>query len=94
MGAANQFFDEGGNSIQGEDASPPLGEAFDAWVQKYRKKHDVGVFSEGEKTAFLRLLHRMLSFDPQNRPTAMDVLKSDWVVKWAKPDSERSMKEV
>lgn len=90
----HQFFDEAGNSTQGEDASPPLNEAFDAWVQKYRKKRNVGVFSEGEKAAFLSLLHRMLSFDPQNRPTAMEVLMSNWVVKWAKPDFERSMKEL
>ncbi|KAK3182640.1 hypothetical protein K4F52_006090 [Lecanicillium sp. MT-2017a] len=89
----NQFFDATGNSTQGEDASPPLSEAFDAWVQKYRSKHKVGVFQEREKMAFLELLRRMLSFDPRNRPTAIEVLKSDWVVKWAKEDFERSMEE-
>ncbi|KJK75233.1 hypothetical protein H634G_09579 [Metarhizium anisopliae BRIP 53293] len=88
----HQFFDEDGNSTQGEYASPPLGEAFDAWVQKYRKEFNVGVFSQGEKTAFLQLLRQMLSFDPKDRPTAAEVLESDWVVEWARPDFERSIK--
>ncbi|KFG81212.1 protein kinase domain-containing protein [Metarhizium anisopliae] len=88
----HQFFDEDGNSTQGEYASPPLGEAFGAWVQKYRKEFNVGVFSQGEKTAFLQLLRQMLSFDPRDRPTAAEVLESDWVVEWARPDFERSIK--
>ncbi|KAG8406667.1 hypothetical protein J3458_021006 [Metarhizium acridum] len=87
----HQFFDEAGDSTQGGDPSPPLGEAFDVGVQKYRKKLNVGVFSQGEQTAFLQLLHQMLSFDPRKRPTAVEVLESDWVVEWAKPDFERSM---
>ncbi|KAH0593680.1 hypothetical protein MHUMG1_08430 [Metarhizium humberi] len=88
----HQFFDEDGNSTQGEYASPLLDEAFDAWVQKYRKEFNVGVFSQGEKTAFLQLLRQMLSFDPKDRPTAAEVLESDWVVEWARPDFERSIK--
>lgn len=90
----HQFFDQAGNSIQGEDAQPPLSEAFDAWVQKYRIKHSVGMFSEEEKIAFLDLIRQMLSFDPQARPSATDVLKSDWVLKWAKVDFERSMEAI
>lgn len=87
----NEFFDERGNSIQGEDASPPLIEAFDAWVQNYRKKHHVGIFSEEEKAAFLQLLRPMLSIDPQKRPTGEEVLGSDWVVKWARQKSDTNI---
>lgn len=87
----HQFFDEAGNSTQGQHAHPPLSEAFDVWAQKSRIKHNVGVFSDEEKAAFLDLLRRMLSFDPQARPSAVDVLQSDWVIKWANLDFERSL---
>ena len=91
--ARSQFFDAEGISVQGDNMSPPLDAAFDTWVQHYRKKQNVGTFSDDEKTAFLQLLRRMLSFQPQNRPTALEILESDWVVNWAMPDCERSLQE-
>lgn len=88
-----QFFDELGNSTRGGYAEPPLIEAFEECVQKYRKKHKVCVFCEAEKSAFLKLVRQMLSFEPRKRPTAAEVLESEWIVKWAMPDFERSMRE-
>lgn len=90
----SHFFDESGSSIQRESASPPLSQAFDDSAQKYRKKYKVGEFSAEEKKAFLDLLRRMLSFDPRSRPSAAQVLESEWMVNWAKPDFERSLQEL
>lgn len=58
-------------------------------VQKWRRK--VGdEFDENEKAAFLDFMRRMLSFGPEDRLTVEEVLKSEWMVKWALPDHERS----
>ncbi|KAM3550741.1 hypothetical protein ARSEF4850_008207 [Beauveria asiatica] len=88
------YFDENGNSIQGEYGGPTLNKAFDDWLHKYRLKFQVGSFSEEEKTAFLQLLRRMLSYDPLQRPTADEVLKSGWIANWAMDDFEKSCRTV
>lgn len=46
---------------------------------------------EEERAAFLDLIRRMLLFRPEARPTAEDVLQSEWMVKWALPDYEQSL---
>ncbi|KAJ4144314.1 hypothetical protein LMH87_003204 [Akanthomyces muscarius] len=43
-----------------------------------------------EKAFCIQLLRCMLSYDPLQRPTADEVFGSDWVVKWAMNDFERS----
>ncbi len=90
----HQFFDERGNATPRKDVEPALGESFDECIQKYRKMRNIGVFCEAEKEAFLKMLRPLLSFEPQKRPTAVEVLQSEWIVKWAMPEFERSMKEV
>lgn len=85
----HDYFDQDGNSI-GKNTGPSLDKAFDDWVQVYRQKLKAGVFSEEEKTAFLQLLRRMLSYDSLQRPTVAQVLESDWVVKWAVSDFDNS----
>ncbi|KAM3524804.1 hypothetical protein MY4038_007593 [Beauveria bassiana] len=69
---------------------PTLNKAFDDWLHKNRLEFEVGSFSEEEKTAFLQLLQRMLSYDPLQRPTADEVLKSGWIANWAMDDFEKS----
>ncbi|KAL4934187.1 kinase-like domain-containing protein [Aspergillus undulatus] len=86
-----RFFDEDGRPTEShrENRWPPLQESFEVGVQNWRRKvgDEIG---ENEKTAFLDLMRRMLSFRPKERPTAEEVLKSEWMVKWALPDYERS----
>lgn len=85
-----RFFDEQGCPTESYRGNrwPPLQESFEVGVQKWRRK--VGdEFDENEKAAFLDLMRRMLSFRPKERPTAEEVLKSEWMVKWALPDYER-----
>lgn len=88
--ARSRFFDEYGYPTESykENKWPPLEESFETSVQKWRRKMGGGI-EEDEKVAFLDLMRRMLSFRPEERPTANEVLMSDWMVKWALPDCER-----
>ncbi|KAK2877292.1 hypothetical protein FQN49_001270 [Arthroderma sp. PD_2] len=86
-----QFFNEDGSPIEGRYLWPPLDEAFEDWVQKYRRKRKVGEFSREETAAILDLMRQMLAFRPEERPTAEEILKSEWMVKWVLPDVERSL---
>jgi serine/threonine-protein kinase SRPK3 len=88
----SQFFDEDGRPKEGRYVWPPIDEAFEEGVQKYRRKRDrVGEFDREETAAILDLMRRMLAFRPEERPTAEEVLKSEWMVKWVLPDFDRSL---
>jgi serine/threonine protein kinase len=86
-----RFFDENGYPWESymRNKWPPLEGSFEIGVQKWRRKMG-GEIEEEETAAFLDLMRRMLSFRPEERPTAGEVLTSDWMVKWALPDCERS----
>ncbi|TDZ44689.1 hypothetical protein CTRI78_v009423 [Colletotrichum trifolii] len=72
---------------------PPLQEAFEDFIQKYRRKREgAGTFEDGEKQAILDLMRRMLKFRPEERLTIDEVLQSEWMVKWALPQLEGSPK--
>ncbi|KAL3441660.1 kinase domain protein [Aspergillus insuetus] len=69
---------------------PPMEHAFEDGIQKYRKKHNMGLFSSEETTAILDLMRWMLAFRPEERPSVEGVLRSEWMVKWVMPDYCRS----
>ncbi|RMZ85138.1 hypothetical protein DV738_g32, partial [Chaetothyriales sp. CBS 135597] len=85
----SQFFDDNGHPKEGRDVWPPINKAFEEYVQSYRRKRGAGEFGEEEKAAILDLMSRMLKFQPVDRPTANEVLQSEWVVKWVLPDLKR-----
>ena len=87
----SQFFDEDGCPTESyrENKWPPLEESFEIGVQKWRRKRGSEI-GEREKGAFLDLMRQMLSFRPEERRTAEEVLTSEWMVKWALPDYQRS----
>ncbi|KAF6805446.1 protein kinase [Colletotrichum sojae] len=67
---------------------PPLEEAFEEFVQKYRRKQKrIGTF-EDETAAIMDLMRGMLKFRPEERLTMEEVLKSRWMVQWALPQLE------
>lgn len=71
------------------DAWPSLEDAFEEFVQKYRRKREAaGTFDERETQAILELMRGMLKFRPRERLTIDEVLKSEWMVKWAMPQLE------
>lgn len=68
---------------------PSLENAFEEFVQKYRRKREAaGSFEEEETQAILELMRGMLRFRPEERLTIDEVLRSEWMVKWALPQLE------
>lgn len=68
---------------------PSLDNAFEEFVQKYRRKREAaGSFDDQEVPAILDLMRRMLRFRPEKRLTISEVLESEWMVKWALPELE------
>jgi serine/threonine-protein kinase SRPK3 len=85
----NQFFDEHGRPKEGRYVWPPIGDAFEEGVQKYRRESSqVSEFSSEEMSAILDLMRRMLVFRPEERPTA-EVLQPEWVVRRVLPELDR-----
>ncbi|EGE80533.2 hypothetical protein BDDG_03474 [Blastomyces dermatitidis ATCC 18188] len=64
------------------DVWPPINEAFEEGIQGYRRKRGMGVFEGDETAAILDLMRRMLVFPPEQRPTAEEVLESEWMRVW------------
>ncbi|EER38518.1 protein kinase [Histoplasma capsulatum H143] len=89
-----QFFNQDGHPREDRDVWPRIDEAFEEGVQKYRRKREMGEFGRDEAAAILDLIRQMLAFRPEERPTAEDILKSEWMVKWALPDFNRRLQIV
>ena len=69
-----------------------MDEAFQECIQKGRHlESDMAIFKEDETVAFLDLMRRTLVFKPEQRFTIWEVLRSEWMVKWALPDFERTI---
>jgi len=65
---------------------PSLEDAFEEFVQKYRRRREaVGTFKEKETQAIIDLMRSMLKFRPRDRLIIDEVLKSEWMVDWALP---------
>lgn len=65
---------------------PTLEDAFEEFVQKYRRRREAaGTFEEKETQAILDLMRSMLKFRPGERLTIDEVLNSDWMAHWALP---------
>lgn len=62
---------------------------FEDSVQEPRREKGMPPFDQAEKDAVSVMLRSMLSFKPEGRPTAKQVLKSEWIVKWALPEFEK-----
>ncbi|KAI0120071.1 protein kinase [Nemania sp. FL0031] len=73
--------------LRKRDVWSPLEVAFEEDVQVFRKEKEdvVGIFSEEETRAFLDLMRGMMVFQPEKRMTIDEVLKSEWMSKWALP---------
>lgn len=65
--------------------------AFQDGVQKFRRERGVQ-FGDEEGAAVLELMRSIMALRPEDRPTAGDILKSEWMVKWALPEYERAKK--
>ena len=80
---------------EGRYVWPPLEQAFEEGVQKYRRRSQkVKEFDEEEIAAILTLMRRMLVFRPEDRLTAEEVLQSEWMVKWALPEFYKTLEMI
>jgi serine/threonine protein kinase len=80
---------------EGRYVWPPLDEAFEEGVQRYRRQSQkVKEFEEEEMAAILKLMCRMLAFQPEDRLTAEEVLQSEWMVKWALPEFYKTLETI
>lgn len=62
---------------------------FEYSIEEPRRDYDMEEIGAEEKRALLLLLSQMLVFHPKDRPTANDVLESEWVKKWALGDLQK-----
>ncbi|KAJ5177100.1 kinase-like domain-containing protein [Penicillium canariense] len=62
---------------------------FENAVQQPRRERGMMTMEPEEKDAFFSLLRSMLVFRPEGRITARQVLESEWMVQWARPEYER-----
>ncbi|KZZ92924.1 protein kinase domain-containing protein [Moelleriella libera RCEF 2490] len=89
-----QFFDEKGEPKTGRYISPKIDEAFEECVQHYRRKDGVDVFCPDESAAIIEMMRQMLRYQPGERPTIDQVLRLEWMEKWAYPDYMRAQRMV
>ncbi|KAJ5594692.1 uncharacterized protein N7459_000900 [Penicillium hispanicum] len=68
---------------------PSWEDRFTRNVQQPRQEKGMPLLAPSERNAFLAMLRPMLSFWPQHRPSAQQVLESEWMVKWALPEYEK-----
>lgn len=83
----NQSFDD---QLRRVDGYPRrlLEDRLKSSIQEPRKESGMAEMDKEEKQAFLILLRSILSFKPDGRPSAQQVLESSWMQKWARPAFE------
>jgi serine/threonine-protein kinase SRPK3 len=87
----HQFFDEEQHRINPQDRIwSSMDHAFEEGVQTWRRKCEMGEFGEEEAAAILKLMRSMLAYRPEQRPSAEEILQSEWMVNWALPEFERA----
>lgn len=59
---------------------------FEDSVQQPRQGKGMPMIDASERDAIFDMLRPMLSFRPEDRPTTQQILKSQWMVKWALPE--------
>ena len=84
----HEYFDEFGNPSQGRNARP-WEDRFEKHIQIPRQKAGVPTFDVEEKAAVMDMLRSMLSFEPEKRYNAREILHCEWMKRWALADFER-----
>lgn len=85
-----KFFDRHGVPNKDRYVWPRSGSSFEERVQHFRREDKMSAFSGVETEAILELLGRMLKLKPEERADITEVLASEWLVKWVKPNTQRN----
>ncbi|KAE8312104.1 kinase-like domain-containing protein [Aspergillus transmontanensis] len=64
---------------------------FEKTVQQARIEARMPSLESDEQDALLSMLRSMLCFQPEHRPSARQVLESEWMVNWALPEYEKQI---
>ncbi|OGM42246.1 hypothetical protein ABOM_009051 [Aspergillus bombycis] len=83
-----EYFNEDGEPNEDRDVRS-WDDRFETHIQRPRRKAGISEFGLEERTAVIDMLRSMLSFQPEARLTAQDVLKCDWMVRWALPEYKK-----
>ncbi|KAJ5116178.1 hypothetical protein N7456_000526 [Penicillium angulare] len=91
--ARGKKFSQDGKPINRErDPYQSWEDWFEYCVQKPREAERMPRIEPAERDALFSMLKSMLSFKPEDRPSAKEVLESEWMVKWALPECEKVWK--
>ncbi|KAI0099810.1 kinase-like domain-containing protein [Nemania sp. FL0031] len=85
----HRHFIANGQSKEGRDAWS-WDRLFENSIQQARRDEGMGALDVKEKEAFSEIVRSMLSFKPEDRPSARQVLNSPWMKNWALPAYEQS----
>ncbi|CVK95263.1 related to dis1-suppressing protein kinase dsk1 [Fusarium mangiferae] len=83
--ARSRWFMEDGSHKNG-GCPERLEGRFDSSIQDPRRKRGMEILGEKESHAFKEMIRWMLSYSPGDRPTAEQILKTDWMKYWAMPN--------
>lgn len=81
----SKWFDEAGKALSNERDVWGWDRRFEQWIQEPRRSYGMKVICEEERAALLEMLHWMLAWQPDDRPTATQVLDTTWMKRWALP---------
>lgn len=81
----HEYFDESGKPNQDRQVRS-WEDRFEKHIQLPRQQAGIQGFDVEEKAAVMNMLRSMLSFEPEKRPTAQDIVKCEWMEGWAIPD--------
>jgi serine/threonine protein kinase len=87
--ARHKYFDESGKPNQGRQVRS-WEDRFEKHIQLPRQQAGIQGFDLEERAAVMNMLRSMLSFEPEKRPTAQDIVKCEWMERWAIPDFNKS----
>ncbi|OAA44113.1 protein kinase domain protein [Metarhizium rileyi] len=83
-----EFFKQDGTPIESR-RTPSWSRRFERDIQEPRHENNLGgILDTEEVQAFTSMLQSMLAYRPANRPTAEEVLKTEWMRKYALPELE------
>ncbi|KAH8427676.1 uncharacterized protein LDX57_005386 [Aspergillus melleus] len=85
----HEYFDEDGKS-RSDRHIRSWEDRFESHIQRPRLEAGIPCVGSEEKTAILDMLRSMLSFRPEMRATARDILECEWMIKWAQPEFKES----
>ena len=87
--ARRNWFDDNGTPLDHREGVYSLEDRFEFSTQEPRQKWGMMLFEQDEKDSLLAMLRSMLSYKPENRITAAEVLESEWMMRWAMPEYEK-----